>query len=156
MNKDLFSDEYIFKHSKKILRKRVVASAIDYLLVFLFTLLLPLAIGHKTNDGYKIHGILSFLPVVFWIVYFIIIEKIFLGTFGKILLGIKVESLEGAKLKFVQVLKRRLADFIEIIWCFGLVAYVKASNNADNKRIGDLWANTRVVSRTTSAHPNYS
>jgi uncharacterized RDD family membrane protein YckC len=64
------------------------------------------------------------------------------------LLGIKVESLDGGEITFTQATKRRLADLIEIIWCFGLVAYVNAFNNPNNKRVGDVWGNTRIVKKT--------
>ncbi len=147
MEQQLFSEDEM-RHSKAVLRKRALASLIDYVILFLFTLFLPVAIGKKTNTGYEVEGILALLPILYWIVYFIIAEKIFSGTLGKNLLGIKVESSDGGSIKFSQATKRRLADFIEIIWCFGLVAYVNASNNSTNKRIGDIWANTRVVRKT--------
>lgn len=147
MEQQLFPDDEIML-SKKVLRKRAFASLIDYVTLLLFTLFLPVAIGEKTSTGYKVEGILALLPILYWIVYFIIVEKIFSGTLGKNLLGIKVESSDGENITFSQAIKRRLADFIEIIWCFGLVAYVNASNNSNNKRVGDIWANTRVVRKT--------
>lgn len=147
MEQQLFPDDDITL-SKEVLRKRAFASLIDYVTLLLFTLFLPVVIGEKTSTGYKVEGILALLPILYWIVYFIITEKIFSGTFGKNLLGIKVESSDGGKITFSQAIKRRLADFIEIVWCFGLVAYVNASNNPNNKRVGDIWANTRVVKKT--------
>lgn len=147
MEQQLFPDDEITL-SKEVLRKRAFASLIDYLIFLLFTLFLPVVIGEKTNTGYKVEGVLALLPILYWIIYFIIAEKIFSGTLGKNLLGIKVESADGRNITFSQATKRRLADFIEIIWCFGLVAYVNASNNPNNKRVGDIWANTRVVKKT--------
>lgn len=147
MEQRLFSDDETII-SKEVLRKRAFASLIDYLTLLLFTFFLPFVIGHKTSTGYEIEGILALLPILYWIVYFIIAEKIFSGTLGKSLLGIRVESSDGRKITFSQAIKRRLADFIEIVWCFGLVAYVNACNNHNNKRVGDILANTRVVNKT--------
>ncbi len=144
MDQQLFPDNET-KISKDVLKKRVFASVIDYLTLLLFILFLPVAIGEKTGTEYKVDGILALLPILYWIVYFIVAEKLFSGTFGKNLLGIRVESSDGRKITFLQAVKRRLADFIEIVWCFGLVAYINAANNPNNKRIGDIWANTRVV-----------
>ncbi|NCT73671.1 MAG: RDD family protein [Chitinophagaceae bacterium] len=147
MEQQLFPDDETII-SKEVLRKRVFASLIDYVTLLLFTLVLPVVIGERTSAGYKVEGILALLPILYWVVYFIIAEKIFSGTLGKNLLGIKVESSDGGEITFTQATKRRLADLIEIIWCFGLVAYVNASNNPNNKRVGDVWGNTRIVKKT--------
>jgi len=125
MEQQLFPDDEIAL-SKEVLKKRAFASLIDYIILLLFVLFMPVFIGKKTSTGYTVKGVLALLPIFYWIVYFIIVEKIFSGTFGKQLLGIKVESSDGGKITFSQAIKRRLADFIEIIWCFGLVAYVNA------------------------------
>ncbi len=146
MGEDLFSEDET-PRSKEVLRKRAFASMIDYLTLLLFTFFLPLIIGEKTSTGYKVEGILALLPILYWIAYFIVAEKIFFGTLGKNLLGIRVESSNGGSVTYSQVIKRRLADFIEIIWCFGLVAYVRALSNTHNKRPGDVWGNTRVVNK---------
>lgn len=134
--------------SNDLLKKRAVASVIDYMLLLVLVLVLPVVLGEKTNAGYRVKGVLSLLPVFYWVVYFVAIEKFFSATPGKLLLGIKVERLDGGEITLSQACKRRVADFIEIIWCFGIVAYIKASSNPDNKRIGDTWANTRVVKKS--------
>lgn len=148
---DLFPEDSGIKDYKKILRNRAFASIVDYWLFVLLSLFLPFVLfpTTKTAEGVRYHakGIATLLPILLWIFYFVATEFFFSATPGKFFLGIKVVSQDGSKLTLIQALKRRLTDFIEILWCFGLVAYITALNNPYNKRIGDKWANTMVIRR---------
>jgi uncharacterized RDD family membrane protein YckC len=60
--------------------------------------------------------------------------------------------LSGNELGFGQVIKRRIADALEITWCFGLIAFILVKNTEFQQRLGDLWAKTQVVDRNEPAY----
>lgn len=147
MGEDLFPENHLKVEAPTILKKRVAAAGIDYGLLLIVFVTFPSIIGQKTENGYVVTGFLALIPVYLWVLNFIIIERVFSASVGKLFLGIKVQSMDGYNLMIFQLVVRRLADFIEIVWCFGLIAYLFAKNRKDHRRIGDMWAKTEVVSR---------
>jgi hypothetical protein len=46
---------------------------------------------------------------------------------------------------FGQTFVRRICDALEIVWCFGLIAFLLVKNTQQNQRHGDLLAKTLVI-----------
>ncbi len=70
------------------------------------------------------------------------------GTLGHQIVGLKVLSQNNTKLTFGQILKRRIADIIEISWCFGFIAFIIAKGNENSQRLGDILAKTIVIGKS--------
>ena len=76
----------------------------------------------------------------------IIVESSLNATLGHFVFGLKVvKNNFREKIGFTDSLKRHLTDFIEIPF-FGIPAIICIRNTELNQRLGDLWANTMVVS----------
>jgi uncharacterized RDD family membrane protein YckC len=131
--------------------RRVWATVIDYTLIFFLSWSYIYLAGERQDDGkYVVNGLPALAPIAIWLVYFVIAERYLGGTFGHQLFKLKVVSMDGSGLFFGQVLVRRLCDALEIAWCFGLIAYLLVRATANNQRLGDLLAKTRVVGRNDS------
>src|SRR5690606_686336 len=129
--------------------RRIIAGAIDYLIVFIifFVLLYFFGVPSK-NVGYKLSGFPALLMISCWL--FITIRGCYLfgSTLGNSICGLKPISLssDDEKLKFTQSLKRHLLDVIDMA-LFGLIGILLITNTDKNQRLGDIWAKTSVVKR---------
>jgi uncharacterized RDD family membrane protein YckC len=86
------------------------------------------------------------LPLVgIWFGYFILLEGLTGRTLGKKIMGIKVVSMEGNTSSIGRAFVRRLGDFPDIYWCFGILGFIILKNSKFNQRLGDKWAGTTVV-----------
>jgi uncharacterized RDD family membrane protein YckC len=128
--------------------RRVWATVIDYTIIIFLSVSSIFLLGDRPDDGkYVVFGWRAMAPEAMWFVYFVIAERYFGGTFGHQLLKLKVVTMDGSGLFFGQILVRRLCDALEIFPCCGLIAYLLVRSTANNQRLGDLMAKTRVVGR---------
>jgi uncharacterized RDD family membrane protein YckC len=126
--------------------RRVRATLIDYTLVYALSFAYIYLTGEKQDDGgYMVEGWPALAPVALWFLYFVIAERYLKGTFGHQLFGLKVVSMDGNELSFIQVFARRICDALEISWCFGFIAWMLVRSTDRNQRLGDLLAKTFVV-----------
>ncbi len=134
------------------LLRRAVARGIDLLLY-----LLVLEVAGALKGGLPFRGMIvlvpSYRPLVelgigfsTLMLYGLVAERIDGTTVGKGLLGLQVETVEGERPGWRAVILRNLALFVDL-QIFGLVAYSAMSRSDDERRLGDLWAGTRVVRR---------
>ncbi|MFV9484924.1 RDD family protein, partial [Christiangramia sp. ASW11-125] len=101
--------------------------------------------GVDNGEGGKhVTGLLAFVPILFWFIYFILFEATFFATLGHQLFELEVRNIDGSKIDFTQALRRRLLDFIDICM-FGIPAIVAIKNTDHNQRLGDLWAKTKII-----------
>jgi uncharacterized RDD family membrane protein YckC len=134
--------------TKLYIGRRVVATLIDYTIVWAFTFFYIFEFGEPNQHGaYTISGWSAWVPALFWFIFIVITEQYFEGTLGHQLCRIKVESLIKEKATLWRTFKRRIADCLEIAWCFGLIAYLLAANTKNNQRLGDILANTCVIGK---------
>jgi uncharacterized RDD family membrane protein YckC len=86
--------------------------------------------------------------VLFW-GYFLLSEWLWSGqTPGKRLLGIRVIGRSGAAVSFVQAAVRNLLRFVDALPSLlgpGAVGFLTAAGNREQRRLGDLAADTLVV-----------
>lgn len=80
--------------------------------------------------------------------YHVICEGIYGATLGKLILKIHVLKEDGNPASFGSVIIRSFVFFIDSI-LFGLVAYSSMQGSALRQRLGDKWAKTVVVARST-------
>jgi len=132
---------------KKLLGKRTIATAVDYLLVLSVTYCYILYFGEQRGDATVVTGIKTLPIFLLWFVYFVVIETLIGGTLMHKGLGLKIVNLHFGKVTFIQSFKRHLIDIIDFFF-LGIVAYIAISNSDKHQRIGDMWAKTIVVDDT--------
>ena len=126
--------------------KRVIATIIDYTFIFTCTFTYVMTFGQPNEEGgMTVSGFAALVPVIGWLMYFVVAEAFFEATFGHYIMGLQVRSADGRMIGFGQAITRRLFDIIEISSCFGLIAFVVAKSNKNGQRLGDLVPRTMVV-----------
>jgi len=130
--------------SKK-LSDRIFATIIDYGLTFSLTILYVIKAGHQTEEGsYQVSGLYVLPLIVFWFLYFPVVESVFDRTLGHWLMNLKVIRTNGAPIEFIPSVKRHLLDPVDI-FLFGLPAMLAISQTPKHQRLGDMWADTLVI-----------
>ena len=134
--------------TKKHIGKRVLATIIDYTIVWAFTIFYTVEFGEPNESGgFTITGWATFGPMLFWLVFIVIMEHFVGGTMGHLICKIKVESQTKEQVTLWRTFQRRIMDVLEIAWCFGLIAYLLARNTQYNQRLGDILAKTCVIGK---------
>lgn len=130
---------------------RILAFLIDVLILFAFETVLVLALrGMDVNLSEKWMMILVFgLPVF---LYHLLWESFNNGQSpGKAVIKIKVVKLDGSKPSFFNYLVRWLLRIIDISITSGAVAIVTILLSGRGQRLGDLAAQTTVISERDSS-----
>jgi uncharacterized RDD family membrane protein YckC len=102
------------------------------------------AITRATAGGKVLSGGPAILLMLGTAAYWIVMEWQIGATVGKLILGLRVKSLDGTPISLMQSMKRnilRLADFFP----FYLPGFLTACLTPNRQRLGDLWAKTIVV-----------
>jgi uncharacterized RDD family membrane protein YckC len=136
--------------------RRVLATIIDYAVVFAFTFWYTMTFG-TLNDkgGYTVSGFSVWGLVLFWGLWIVGTEGFCGQTLGHALVGLKVVSLDGSPISLGQSLKRRLCDAVEVSWCFGLLALILVKGTGNQQRLGDIIAKTYVVGKDQETLPEF-
>lgn len=130
---------------KPNLTKKYLATIIDCAYYFIPVFIYIEIFGIDYGDGGKtVNGLLAFPLILYWFIYFIMVETNYGATLGHQAVGLKVIGVNGKKIGYSQVLRRRLCDFIEIQF-FGIPAVIIIKTTEKHQRLGDLWANTVVI-----------
>ena len=122
------------------------AGLIDYFLMCGMFYVICLYFGKYNGHGYELDGFSSLSVILIWLLYMIVLELSFGGTFGNLIFNLKVISIHPKKtsLTFDQSFKRHLFDILEM-WPFGLIGILLIKNTKYNQRLGDIWAKTIVI-----------
>src|SRR2546426_11711471 len=87
--------------------RRVLAGLIDLAVVAGIVAASAWNWGSKAEDGqWVLHGLPAVALMAFIPSYWLVVESMFGGTLGKLVLGLRVFSLDGSELELGQVLKR--------------------------------------------------
>jgi uncharacterized RDD family membrane protein YckC len=138
----------VLPDAKNYIGKRIAATLIDYTLVFGLTIAYVSIFGSPNDEGGRtISGLPALVPLIFWFAYFIVTENLLDGTLGHQLMGLIVVTLDNKHPAFSQTVVRRVADALEISWCFGFIAFIIVYRTDHCQRLGDILAKTIVVKK---------
>jgi uncharacterized RDD family membrane protein YckC len=139
-----FTPPLTFRY-KSNLKKKIIATLLDYSLFLLPTYIYVMVVGHDNAQGGKTVEGLMVLPIgAFWFIYFVLIEGIFGATLAHQGFYLKVITFERRNVDWTQALKRHLLDFIDIFF-WGIPGIISITKTEKHQRLGDLWAKTIVV-----------
>jgi uncharacterized RDD family membrane protein YckC len=139
-------EEYISYNP--ILAKRAFAAIIDYVVFFILVYAYMVFFGKRQEDGTYYISFLSYHPFVLiaiWLAYFVAVESAIGYTLGKGAFDLKVIIERKEDDPIIASFKRHLLDPIDFFFTFGILAIVLASFTKGHKRLGDLFAHTRVI-----------
>lgn len=132
--------------ANQLLIRRGIAGAIDYGIFGLFLFAYMKLFGNIRPDGLvEIVGLRHFIAIVgVWLLLFPVLERWQGYTLGKGLLDLKVVTEQGRRINLSQAIKRHLLDAVDMATM--LAVAISNRQSASLKRLGDYWANTKVVS----------
>ena len=130
--------------------RRAVAVIIDTILLF-FGLGYGIAIltgqyHHSTSGsiGFKLHGAPALLWFAISLAYFVVLEKTIGATLGKLMLGLRVRTLDGGAITWKASIVRNVMRIVDGFG-FYLVGAIVAWTSDLRQRVGDKLAKTVVV-----------
>lgn len=133
-----------FKH-KPNLKKRIIATLLDYLLFFLVFYMYVSLFGEEVDESkWQVTGWMTLPLFMYWFLYFVVVEGVYGATFGHQSVGLKVLQLNRNKIGISHAFKRHLLDCIDIVF-YGIPALIAIKNSEKHQRLGDMWAQTIVV-----------
>ena len=134
---------------------RAVAATLDSLLVCALWYYFIEAWGHTgtadtlTSETASTGKVVTGMPAVSLLLltacYWMIPEWILGATIGKLALGLRVTTLDARPISFGQSFKRNLLRLVDF-FPFYLTGFLAAKLTPNHQRIGDLWAQTIVIS----------
>ena len=135
---------------------RVVASVLDLIAIFPVFPLISYGVASlmdAVHDGnFELHGgpalVVISLIGLFWIMYYIIGEGMFDGTFGKHIMRLRVMSVLRTPVTLSEVAIRNALRPIDAIGLY-MVGFIVALVSKDNQRIGDFVGGTIVCEYKT-------
>jgi uncharacterized RDD family membrane protein YckC len=130
---------------KTNLKKRIIASLLDYAFIFLLTYLYIMLFGKPGEEGaMTVEGLMTLPIVTVWFIYFVVVEASSGATLGHQGLNLKVVTVDRKGIGFSHALKRHLLDPIDIL-LYGIPALIAIKNSYKRQRLGDMWAKTIVI-----------
>ena len=131
------------------LGSRIIAFAIDYFIILVYYILIIVILDSfhiNMGDSWLFFGILSLLtlPALF---YPLVMETAMSGqSIGKKIMKIKVVKIDGTRANFYQYFARWTFSLVDIWMCMGGIAITSIALSKYGQRIGDLSAETSVIS----------
>jgi len=134
-------------------RYRIIAFLIDFSIYALIGYATSVFFGTVQEDGvsYKMNGLPALSMMILALILWPISEGIWGQTIGKRLLDLKVMTTDYKPIGLGPAFVRFFVGFIDYI--FFAIGLIVATFNKQNKRIGDLVADT-IVYRTKPIHNN--
>ena len=124
--------------------RRGVAAVLDVAALFLLGYLVALATGNTTKVGYELTDGPAILPFFLWFLYYISMEATLGATIGKLMVGIRVVSLEGSSIGWSSSVIRNALRLVDGV-VFYLIGIIFVLTSAERQRLGDRVASTVVV-----------
>lgn len=145
MTESVFAQDFENRFSLGKIRYRILAFFIDFFIFWLIAMVFGMFFGTTTEGeiGFSVNGFPAF--ILFLIGFFLwpISEGMFGQTIGKRILNLKVVKEDFKPIGVGQGFARFFIGFIDYFFLIGILI---AATNKKKKRIGDMVANTLVIS----------
>jgi len=120
--------------------ERIVATAIDLLIMIIYILIISLLANPKNES---VTFMILMLPIFF---YHLTCELSMNGqSFGKKIMKIKVVKIDGTQPTFTTYLIRWMFRLVDVLILFGSIGTLVIIVNGKGQRLGDLVANSTVI-----------
>lgn len=130
--------------------KRFVAVLIDGMVLFFIGYLIAMMTGQTTGAGFSLTGAPAFLWFLIVLAYYVVMEKMYGATVGKMALGMKVLKTDGTPLEWNDSLIRNLLRIVDALF-FYLLGAILIWTSPLRQRLGDRVAKTVVVKKSSLA-----
>ena len=125
---------------------RFVAIVIDTILLMILGWVLALFFGGATSTGFQLNGGPAILLFVIGFAYFIVLEVVAGGTLGKLILGLRVYTVDGQPISWGASIVRNLLRIVDGLF-FYLVGAILVWTSDKKQRLGDRLAKTVVAKK---------
>ena len=134
------------------LMQRILAFGLDLLFQYIISLVLALIIGSISSSDTAF-----FLIAPIWIFYHLFFEIFNNGqSLGKKIVKIKVVSISGRSVSLKSSIIRWAFRLIDILFSSGFLAMISIFSSEKSQRIGDLLADTTVISLSENNYTGLS
>jgi uncharacterized RDD family membrane protein YckC len=125
---------------------RAVATIIDLVIVYILGYLVALVLGGTTASGFELQGAPALIWMLLSLLYYVGLEATLGATLGKLVLGLRVVTTDGAPITWSTALVRNLLRIVDGLF-FYLVGAILVWRSPLRQRLGDRVAGTIVVRR---------
>jgi uncharacterized RDD family membrane protein YckC len=101
--------------------------------------------GQTTYSG--VCGFSAWLFVLVYFLYYLLLEWLMSSTIGKFILKIKVVTIQGVRISFMNSFVRNVFRIIDFLPSFYILGAIVIGSTENKQRIGDKVAKTLVVLR---------
>ena len=123
---------------------RAVAVIIDMVILMVIGYVVALFTGGTTSSGFQLTGMPAILTFLIWLIYYVGLEGTKGATVGKMVMGIRVTTVDGEPIGWGPAVIRNLLRIVDG-FLFYLVGAVLVWITQKNQRLGDLAGGTVVV-----------
>src|SRR6185437_11251461 len=121
---------------KTNLTKRIFATLIDYGFYLILFWIYAGYFGHDNPEGGRSVEGWAVLPlIVFWFIYFPLMENAFGATLANLLFNLRVLTLDNERIGLSESVKRHLCDIPDFFF-FGIPALIAVGNTEKHQRLG--------------------
>lgn len=113
--------------------KRLAAQMIDLSLILLMTLILLMIAGVELSSMTSSTTLFIWAHFWFYLIYCVLLDTYYQGTIGKLMLGLKVTSKSGSRLKLLTSLYRNLIKSSMIFFIGGQILFLVGRQGFHNK-----------------------
>jgi uncharacterized RDD family membrane protein YckC len=125
---------------------RAGATIIDIVIFWALSFVVAIATGETSGAGFSMGTLGSCLVGIIGIAYYVVMETMYGGTVGKLVLGLKVVKEDGSALDWQTSIIRTLLRIIDGLF-FYLIGAILVWTSPTNQRLGDKVAKTFVVKK---------
>ena len=125
---------------------RFVAVIIDSIIFMVLGWVLALLFGGASATGFQLSGGPAILLFVIGFAYFIVLEAVAGGTLGKLIIGIRVYTVDGQSISWGASIIRNLLRIVDGLF-FYLVGAILVWTSDKKQRLGDRAAKTVVAKK---------
>ena len=130
------------------LGRRLVAAFVDGAIAFFGIGFAIAALTGNSSAGpdgvqFELEGAAALAALALGLGYYVALEAMFGATLGKLLVGVRVRTVDGGRIGWTAALARNLLRAIDVCFCF--IGAFLIWTSPRRQRLGDFAANTVVV-----------